>query len=396
MFERPPACRGNDSKNSLFVPFHVGHRGRHRPLGTFRGGGGCATRVCGCVAGSEGQGVLGVMQSINDGATISFVVNPISGRAGGRRGAAARRAVEMLRCCVEEVGGKVCMTETSRAGDAGAVAERACVTGAAAVVVVGGDGTVNEVVGGMTGEGVPIVIVPAGTENVLAKYFGIVPDGAFIWRMLREGVEARIDVAEAGVTGDSGEAVNRRFILMGGIGFDAAIVLGVARRRREMVRSGGGRISHWTYLPVAWDLFWRYRHPWLRVEVDGESIEAGQALVLIGNVPRYAMGLRPWRDARADDGLLEMSVFPCRRGLDLVQHFSATFIQPRGTGRGVIRRQGRRVRVSSPETMVPVQVDGDYAGWLPAEFELSGGRARFVVPREMAERQARGQTEVQR
>lgn len=311
---------------------------------------------------------------------MQFVVNPIAGRAGGRRGAAARRAVEVFRRRLEAAGVGVATGETEQAGDGGAIAARACREGVRAVVVVGGDGTVNEVVGGMGASGVPIVIVPAGTENVLAKHFGIRLEGEFLWRMLRDGVEARIDVAEVRAKTESGEEARRRFILMGGVGFDAAMVLGVTRRRSEFVRQGDGQISHRTYLSVAWELLRRFRHPRLRVEVDGEVVDLGQALVLVGNVRRYAMGLQPWGDARADDGLLEVSAFSCRNQCELVRHFAAVFFRPMRDRRGMVRLRGRRVRISSCEPAVPVQVDGDFAGWLPAEFSVTGGQARFMTP----------------
>jgi diacylglycerol kinase family enzyme len=312
---------------------------------------------------------------------VTFIVNPISGGAGGRRGAAIKRAMEVLRGRMEEAGGAVSIAETDRPGGGEQIAAQACRDGARAVVVVGGDGTINDAVRGMTGGGVPILMIPAGTENVLAKYFGITADGERLWQVFRQGAERRIDVAEVAARDERGHDIRRRFLLMAGIGFDAAMVQGVSRRRSELVRKGGGRISHCTYLPVAARLLLRFRHPSLRVEADGEPIDVGPALVLVGNVPRYAMGLQPWGEADPSDGRLDLSIFPCGDRLALIRHFTAVLLGRTGSRGGAVHRKAGRIRITSPNEDVPVQVDGDLVGRLPAELSLTGEQARFLAPR---------------
>jgi len=312
---------------------------------------------------------------------ITFIVNPISGGAGGRRGAAIRRAMQTLRQRMEQAGIDVSIAETNRPGGGEQIAAQACRDEVRTVVVVGGDGTINDAVRGMTGSGVPILIIPAGTENVLAKYFGITADGDLLWQVFRQRVERRIDVAEIAAKDEGGRDLRRRFLLMAGIGFDAAMVRGVSRRRSELVQKGGGRISHFTYLPVAARLLLQFRHPSLRVEADGEPIDVGPALVLVGNVPRYAMGLQPWREADPSDGRLDLSIFPCGSHLGLIRHFTAVLYGRTGGRGGAVHRKAGRIRITSPDEDVPVQVDGDLVGRLPAELSLTGEQARFLAPR---------------
>ena len=72
-------------------------------------------------------------------------------------------------------------------GEARAVARRSGEDNVAALVVCGGDGTISEVVSGLAGSDVPILLIPGGTENLLAKYFGIQLDAASLWQVFRQG-----------------------------------------------------------------------------------------------------------------------------------------------------------------------------------------------------------------
>ena len=83
------------------------------------------------------------------------------------------------------------------------------------VIACGGDGTINEVVCGMVGSQVPLLVIPAGTANVLAKEIGLSRDWMKSVELVRTGVIRRISL---------GRVNQRRFILMAGIGVDAGII----------------------------------------------------------------------------------------------------------------------------------------------------------------------------
>jgi diacylglycerol kinase family enzyme len=316
---------------------------------------------------------------------VQIVVNPVAGRIAHGAGSPGGRAMAILRSRIENSGFEVRIAETRQRGDAWALAGEACRQGVRALVVVGGDGTINEAVSGMTGQGVPILVVPVGTENILAKYLGIRLDGDALWRILDRGREIVIDVAV--LDGGAENAAlgldrtnQRQFLLVAGVGFEAQIVHEVTRRRIELLRDGSGHISYWTYIMPAWRTLSGYRHPKLIVEVDGEPFYTGRSIVLIGNVPRYAMGLRPAQMARPDDGLLDVCVLECPRRTTVLRHFVNLVLRRHLRSAGVFYSRGRRVRICAEEEHVPVQTDGDVAGWLPAEFFMSERRARFLAP----------------
>ncbi len=89
----------------------------------------------------------------------------------------------------------------------------------------------------------------------------------------------------------------------------------------------------------------------------------------------------PAPGALPDDGLLDVVVFGCRWQGGLLRHAINALLGRHAGSRGVVHQQARRVRVWS-DRRVPVQVDGDLGGWLPAEIAMSGERARFLVPEE--------------
>jgi diacylglycerol kinase family enzyme len=98
------------------------------------------------------------------------------------------------------------------------------------IIAVGGDGTINTVINGMTPQGATLGVIPLGTANVLAWELGIRSIDAALQR-IAHGQQRLFSVGEA--TSARG---TRRFLLMAGIGLDAAAVAGV--RPGEKARLG--------------------------------------------------------------------------------------------------------------------------------------------------------------
>ena len=105
--------------------------------------------------------------------------------------------------------------------DAGStMAKRAIEEPVDLVVVAGGDGTVRVVCAELAGSGIPVAVLPAGTGNLLARNLGISLDLEIALTELLGGNEQRIDSVE--VEGD--ELQTDRFVVMAGLGLDAAII----------------------------------------------------------------------------------------------------------------------------------------------------------------------------
>ena len=86
-------------------------------------------------------------------------------------------------------------------------------------------------------------------------------------------------------------------------------------------------------------------------------------------------------DARADDGVLDVCVLPCRSRGDVIRRFLKAAAGEHLRAEGVVYLKGRHVRIHSPSgAAVPIQVDGDPAGHTPAEIDLLPIRLPFIVP----------------
>jgi len=277
---------------------------------------------------------------------IHLIVNPVSGRSriGLRLRQIARRA--------RRNGARLTIHETLFAGHATRMA-RELGAGGGLIVAVGGDGTVREVVAGLVGQPSPLAVIPAGTENLFAREFGYRNDVEAFWSLVEGGERFPIDV---------GRCNERLFLSIIGVGFDGLAVEHLHRVRR-------GHISHLHYFWPLWRSFWEYTFPAIRVHVDGADFFAGPGLAFVGNLPRYAIGLRVCQMARCDDGLLDVCVYPCSWRGKLLVHSWRTLLSRHLSAGDALYRQCRHVRVESDEP-VPVQCDGDLAGPLPVEASL--------------------------
>jgi YegS/Rv2252/BmrU family lipid kinase len=238
---------------------------------------------------------------------------------------------------------------------------------AAAVIVWGGDGTVNEVASGLAGSGVPMVPCPAGTENLLATELHMSPEPRKIVRVLRRG--RRVDA-------DLGRINDAYFLLIIGIGFDGEVVRRVTATRR-------GHISHLSYFWPLWRTFWEHDFPHLTITADDQVIFDDYGLAFVGNISRYAVGLRICRDAVFDDGLLDMVVFTCRRKEHLMLHSAWTLLRRHPLKGNVTYRQFRHARIEAART-VPTQVDGDVGPDTPVDIEVLPQSVALLIPEQQA------------
>lgn len=223
--------------------------------------------------------------------------------------------------------------------------------GCRCIVAVGGDGTVGALVNERPG--VPITVLPAGTENLFARHFGLSHNPARLAAVIAEGRVAHVDV---------GLTAGRRFTLMAGIGFDADVVT-----RHHAVRLNGSGVPRPThrgaYVESVIRSTLKYRFPQLTVNITDPGHEetlVGTSVFLF-NLPRYALGLPFAPTALGDDGFLDLIVF---REAGPLRALYYLWLVVRGLHLdrpGVFHRKVRRVDVSAAYP-VPIQLDGDPGG----------------------------------
>ena len=148
-------------------------------------------------------------------------------------------------------------------------------------------------------------------------------------------------------------------------------------RRLASVRRG--HITHLSYFWPIWRTFWEHDFPKMRVVADGQEVFHDYGLAFVGNISRYAVGLRICRHAQFDDGLLDLVVFSCHQQTALVLHAAWTLLRRHPLKGSVIYRQVRRARIET-DRPVPTQYDGDVGENTPLDISLHPGKLRLLVP----------------
>lgn len=234
----------------------------------------------------------------------------------------------------------------------------------AMVVALGGDGTVREVAHGLEGSDKPLLIVPCGTENLLANELGF-----------DEKLKTIIKTFEAGYIRplDLGSANGKCFTSIAGFGFDGSVVERVSRQRE-------GHIDYSDYIWPIWRTFWNYKFDAMKVEVDGEELFDGRGLVFVGNISRYAIGLQILHHADFGDGLLDVCIYKCASRLRLVKHSAMTALKQHVFSSDVIYHQGKNITVSSNSSRIKTEIDGDPGPDLPVQIKVIPQAVSCVVP----------------
>ena len=269
---------------------------------------------------------------------VAVVFNPAAG--GGDAASHARDTMEAL----EAAGLEVLWLETTKEDPGQGLTAKAVAEGVGLVMAHGGDGTVMACVTGLAGTEVPLAVLPGGTGNLLATNFDIPSD-----------LDEAVQVAVAGdrVRLDVGAMDDDRFVVMGGIGFDAAMLRDADPKLKEHMGAVAYVLSGFKNL--------RRRPTRFRLRLDDRPpIERTGQGVLIGNLGRLQGGLPVMPDARPDDGLLDVAVLETRTLLDWLA-LAARVVARRRKDPQLELFQARRIEIHC-DTPQPVERDGDPAG----------------------------------
>ena len=291
-----------------------------------------------------------------------LIYNPVAGRLRGKGQDRLERSVRDL----ERQGYRISVTPTTGPGMAAELAGQAVQRGAGLILAAGGDGTLNEVLQGMVNSEVPLGILPAGTANVLATELGIGKDLKHAATRLAEWVPRRIGLGRLDFPGAS-----RHYACMAGVGFDAHIVYNL----KPSLKNSLGKVAYWVSgLGQAARLL-----PQLEVEVDGTRHTCSFAL--ISRVRNYGGYFEIARSTTLFDDSFEVILFQGRTSLRYLKYVGAMVLGRLPGIRGVTFLRARKIGLlQSSDERVYIQVDGEYAGRLPASIEFVPGALTLLMP----------------
>ncbi|NJO42640.1 MAG: diacylglycerol kinase family lipid kinase [Cyanobacteria bacterium CRU_2_1] len=267
------------------------------------------------------------------------------------------------------------------------IAQRAVQEGYDMVVVGGGDGTVGEVAKGLINAPIPLGILPIGTYNNIARSLNLPNDLIEACHVLAQGQMKSIDVGQA-----NGEHL---FFEAAGVGLDAALFpLG------EEIK--GGR---WGRMLQAFQLAMGYQPQLMQIQFDRPVAEArdrpiprrrflyrrqaavqcnlrrSALLVVIANGPYYGSSFTVAPNAVIDDGLLTISIYRNFSKWELLRHFWSISRGQYHYSPKIETYHAAEVRITS-EVKLPIHIDGQPIGELPATLRILKHALRVVVPDE--------------
>jgi diacylglycerol kinase (ATP) len=288
----------------------------------------------------------------------ALIFNPAARRMQAERGRLLQRVLSGL----TTEGLQVQVTPTSGPGDATRLAREAVAARCDVLVACGGDGTVNEVVGGLAGSDVPLLVIPGGTSNVLAREIGLSRDLLAGAGLLHKGAIRRISLGRAG---------DRRFVLMAGIGVDAGIVAASDSRIKRFLGEGAFWLAGFQQLA-------KYHFSPFDLVVDGKSYRG--TFALISKVKNYGGPFQLTPQANLFSNQFAICLFQSEVRWRYLHYLSRVARGKHMSLPDVLMLKGRTIEAAG-STKIHVQVDGELLGTLPQTISIQDNALSLIVPR---------------
>lgn len=235
-------------------------------------------------------------------------------------------------------------------------------------IVVGGDGTMNEVINGIFSQNhvetsnIILGMIPVGTGNDWGRMFGI-----------SQNYEDAIRTIQASNTfiQDAGKVIfqknqkthHRYFVNIAGLGFDALVVKKTNRSKEN------GKTNPLIYKYNIFTSLFSFKTPRATIEVDGKAVINDVFNVSVGICKYNGGGMMPLPDAKADDGLFDLTVIKKIARWDVIRSIKQLYDGSIVKHKKVVTYQGKNIKISS-NTNIFVETDGESLGHTPMVFEI--------------------------
>ncbi len=293
--------------------------------------------------------------------TVHVIVNPIAGKK-------KESTPEVIREAMERAGIVVVLSTTEGAGDALRFAKEAVESGADAVAVCGGDGTVLEVGNGLVESDIPLLILPGGSANVLATELGIPKSVEEACGIL---AESRYEIRSI----DAARFHKGCFFGRAALGFEADMVRSADRKTKN-------RFGVLAYFVAGLRALKKLRLAEYTIRIDGEDYFTRGLTCIVTNAGNLGFS-RVSLDKNVDvsDGLLDVIVVK-KASLGLVGHIAATFWRGERADNWdlVAHWQGKDIHVTSKPRQ-RLECDGEMFDNAPFHAQVIAGGLRMVVPK---------------
>ena len=296
------------------------------------------------------------------------IVNP---RSGG--GLSQRRWAALLGPLTDGLG-PVDVRFTEARADGRRIAREEATTGRGLIVAMGGDGTISEVADGILDAGgkSELGIIPRGTGGDFRRSLDLDYDIGRAARRIRETPARLIDAGRVSFVADDGSQAERHFVNIVSFGFSSD----VARQANASSKRLGGRMA---FLSATVRSLVSYDHVDVVLSVDDQPERRMSVLLAaIGNGRFFGGGMRICPEALLDDGLFDLVTVGNLGRVGVMANIHRIYSGHHLTMKEVQGTRLRRLKVAPADgaAKIPLEVDGETPGHLPASFELLRGALR--------------------
>ncbi len=247
------------------------------------------------------------------------------------------------------------------------------------ILVVGGDGTLHEVVNGLfiqqqvAPSEVILAVIGIDNDNRWMRSYGF-ESGRYIDIIRAIKSESSILQDVGVVTYEEAHYRQSRYMVgMGGAGFDSYIVKKFSHRSMKY------RTNRWSYVWCVIRSFFRYKHTGAKIYLDDRLIHNNLLFsVAIGINKFNGGGMQQLPEAVIDDGLLDMTLIRPIHFWHILFRFQYLFNGNIYRIGHAARWRGERIRIESTPEMT-VEVDGELLGGTPLEFAVLNKAIRVVI-----------------
>jgi len=236
------------------------------------------------------------------------------------------------------------------------------------IIIVGGDGTMNEVINGIFNQkrfvtsDIVLGMIPVGTGNDWGRMFGI---SLNYNEAILTILASKTFVQDAGkvVFQNKQRTLHRYFVNIAGLGFDAMVV------KKTNKLKDSGRSNPLIYKYNIFTSLFKFKSPRATIEVDGKAVTNNVFSVSVGICKYNGGGMIPLPDAKADDGLFDLTVIKKIARWDVVRSMKRLYDGSIVNHPKVETYQGKSIRISS-NTEIFLETDGESLGHTPMVFEI--------------------------
>ncbi len=294
---------------------------------------------------------------------LCCIVNPAAAR--GRAG----RVWPQVQALLQERGASFQVKFTRHPGHTTGLVREAVQQGYETVLVVGGDGTVNEAVNGffVQGENInpqaKLAVIPRGTGTDFSRTLGLSPELPVLVDAILRGDTRLIDVGRLRCTAADGSQVERYFVNIADLGYGGALL----DRVNGYTKVLGGFLAY--LVGMLYTLIFYDNQP-IRFRIDEGQVQEGMYnAVIVANGQYFGGGMWIAPDARLDDGLFEIVLIGDVSKLEVLRNLPRLYRGTLSEHAKVHVLRGRKIEVWSDERVL-LDADGELPGQLPAAFEL--------------------------